>query len=127
MSSKRFLTKEASLLDLPPRQFELLEGYEWMYLDFPDFQRVANLLDSWGLLYAGFASIEACKSVGRLREDLDMANTSHAKELNKIRRQLAREPFFTELQTKTIFQMSANVRFVAEYLVQIGEAVLVII
>lgn len=110
----------------PIQQVRFPEGYEDLYLECYDTDLVRDLIDFWGLLYVEPKKDRELKYVADFRKD-DFKNEEHFQNaVKKAVRQEARQPFFNELFTWPLKEMSANVRWVAESLVQTGYARLVL-
>ena len=102
------------------------QAYENYYLSFYDIDLVKDLIDYWGLLYVQPKKDSELKYVEHFR-DKKFDNDDHRQNaIKKATRQEARQPFFDELTTRTVKDMTENVRRIAELLVMTSYAQLVI-
>ena len=102
------------------------QAYENYYLSFYDIDLVKDLIDYWGLLYDQPKKDSELKYVEHFR-DKKFDNDDHRQNaIKKATRQEARQPFFDELTTRTVKDMTENVRWIAELLVMTSYAQLVI-
>lgn len=126
---KKSLQKSSNIssrYDLPYRKITFGQGYETLYLNIYDFDYVKNWIDYWGLLYNGEVKEKDVVHLDDIRKKFFGDDEKKERYISKVRRQMAREPFFNELETLPLHKMSANVRWVAELLIGYGLAELVL-
>ncbi|WP_019319030.1 hypothetical protein [Streptococcus mutans] len=110
----------------PIQRRHFMTGYEELHLSFYDFELVKGFIDYWGLLYVLPRKDSELKYVKLFRGKKFKSEEHRQNAIEKAARQEARQPFFDELKTKPLKQMSENARWVAELLVKLGYAELVL-
>lgn len=112
--------------NIPLRQITFGQGYEQLYLEIYDLTYVKNFIDYWGFLYLGEVKESVIPNLDDIRQKVFDTEEHRERYMSKVCRQLARAPFYEELETRALYQMSPNVRWVAEMLVKSGLAELVL-
>ncbi len=84
------------------------KGYEQLHLDYYDFELVKDFIDYWGLLYLTPTKDSELKYIEDYQSEQFESEEHFQNTVKKAIRQEARQPFFKELKTKTLKDMSPN-------------------
>lgn len=105
---------------------ELPPFFENYYLEFRNFDDIAELIDFWGFLYKGEAKVDNRQVLDYMKKRKERNNDRAKRYLLQQGRIKLRQKELQELRVKRIGAMSSNVKWVAAILYRTGHCEVVV-